>query len=81
MKPMHRTTHSLATNRPSEICPVQYHPSDQNFSCCDALDKALHLLIQREELLLGDALNQCNQLLGESQQQADEIKEFFDEDE
>ena len=82
MKSPHDTTQTLAVseqNPPSAI--PQRRMTDQNPGRWDTLDKALHLLIQREESLLGDALTQCNQLLEESHLQVEEIQEFLNEDE
>ena len=81
MKPPHPTTQTLTVSAQTSLAAVpQRRTSDQNPSHWDTLDKALHLLIQREEWLLGDALTQCNQLLAESHLQVEEIQEFLDEE-
>ena len=82
MKPPDPTTQTLAVSAQDSLSAVpQRRTADQNPGHWDTLDKALHLLIQREEWLLGDALTQCNQLLAESHLQVEEIQEFLNEDE
>ena len=82
MKSPQPTTQTLAVNAQDSLSAVpQRRTSDQSPGYWETLDKALHLLIQREEWLLGDALAQCNKLLDESQLQVEEIKELFNDDE
>jgi len=81
MKPPNSITQTLAVSEQNSFSAgPQRRTTDQNPSHWDTLDKALHLLIQQEESLLGDALTQCNQLLEESHLQVEEIKEFFNEE-
>ena len=82
MKPPHDTTQTLSVKQQQNLSPIpQRRTADQNPSRWDTLDKALHLLIQQEESLLGDALTQCNQLLKKSHLQVEEIQEFLNEEE
>ena len=81
MKPPNDTTQTLAVNQQQNLSPKQQLSADQNPCRWDTLDKAVHLLIQWEESLLGDALTQCNQLLEESHLQVEEIQEFLNDDE
>ena len=81
MKPPISTTQTLALSEKTPLSPIpQRRTADQNPGRWDTLDKALHLLIQQEESLLGDALTQCNQLLEESHLQVEEIQEFLNVD-
>ena len=82
MKPPHDTTQTLSVSEQNHLSAIpQRRTADQTPSRWDTLDKALHLLIQQEESLLGDALTQCNQLLEKSHRQVEEIQEFFNEEE
>ena len=82
MKPSHPTTQTLTVSAQTSLAAgPQRRRTDQNPGYWDTLDKALHLLIQREESLLGDSLTQCNRLLAESHVQVEEIKEFLNDDE
>jgi len=82
MKPPNPTTQSLTVIAQTPLsAQPQRRTADQNPGRWDTLDKALHLLIQQEESLLGDALTQCNQLLEESHLQVEEIQQFLNEDE
>ena len=82
MKPPNPTTQTLALSEKNPLAPIpQRRTADQNPGRWDTLDMALHLLIQQEESLLGDALTQCNQLLEESHLQVEEIQQFLNEDE
>ena len=82
MKPPNDTTQTLSVSEKPPLSPIpQRRTADQNPGRWDTLDKALHLLIQQEEWLLGDALTQCNQLLEESLLQVEEIQEFLNDDE
>lgn len=80
MKSPHPTTQTLVENKETSLVPIpQRRATDRNPGYWQTLDKALHLLIQQEEWLLGDALAQCNRLLAESREQVEEIKALFEE--
>jgi len=82
MKPENHTAQAVAVSEEVPLPVVSTEcGSETNPSHWDALDKALHLLIQREEWLLGDALAQCNHLLAESHLQVEEIQEFLNDEE
>ena len=82
MNPENHTVQTVAVSEEARLPVVSTEcGSETNPSHWDALDKALHLLIQREEWLLGDALAQCNELLEESLLQVEEIQEFLNDDE
>ena len=47
---------------------------------CPMLDKVLVVLLHREESLLGDIVEECNDLVGLACDQAEEVAEFLDEE-
>jgi hypothetical protein len=83
MKPPNETAQTLAVQQQNSLSQSRPQDSTKQYPCrWDTLDKALNLLIEREESLLRDALTQCNLLLEESNLQVEEIKDFLhDEDE
>ncbi|MBN1436561.1 MAG: hypothetical protein JW936_05770 [Sedimentisphaerales bacterium] len=55
----------------------------EEFTCqgdrCPVLDKALVLLLDREESILGDIVKECNELVSLANAQAMEMADYLDE--
>jgi hypothetical protein len=82
MKTPQPSAQTLAAPEKDSLLPIpQRRATDRNPSHWGTLDKTLHLLIQWEESLLGDALTQCHKLLEESRLQVEEIQQFLNDDE
>ncbi|MBN1846126.1 MAG: hypothetical protein JW810_10620 [Sedimentisphaerales bacterium] len=78
MEPQPHTTEVIRS--PQHVRPPAAEDARQTHcgqQACSRMDDAIVLLLQREETLLGDALQECNRLLAESGRQIEEIKTFL----
>ena len=58
---------------PSKVSSGNRVSSQANGDFCPLFDNAMYLMIEREESLLGEIVQECNDLLDNAREQAEEV--------
>ena len=78
VKQAHRDSTSLLRDPGPEKKPNSKIPGQNDITTGPLFDKAVFLMIEREESLLGDILQQCDTLFQTAKQQVHELKEYLE---